>query len=513
MKRVLCLCVCAGLLLLLIPSALAAETPYDMALVHGRLTLDNDWFARVLTPETLETNEEFLTQQGTTVEETKALFEEDGVLLKAYDPENSRVLVVSALQDVNAEEIYDVNIVDEETRRSYRLNHSGDVFYGIAGYHYESATWKNYGGNLGRFLQLKYTLTQEGSTIMRGYQRRSVRNGFTITFDLQVTGRTAKDGDAKFLDKVLNRFIFTEILNAPEGACRLTFTEDPPREVTSDTLTVTGKTEANAAVTATLISMTDSKTASFTATANKSGKYTLKLQFPQQGTFTLTVVALTEDGRTAQKTVSIMYQRDYIPINLNTAIPTTLTGNTLVIKGTTSAGATTQLDVTGPVTVKKTKTGKSFNFEVSTKQEGVYQILLTVSKPGMTPRSLSFTATRTFTEAERMERIKNSAEGVKFSTLKNSIARYAGKTLKMSGWVMSVNQSNTEWVVKLAINRSGKEYRDFVFVICRSDPQLTEGTHVRLYGTLSENKYIEIQEGGATTESPRLELLLFEPID
>ena len=283
--------------------------------------------------------------------------------------------------------------------------------------------------------------------------------------------------------------------------------------MTSDTLTVTGKTEANAAVTATLISMTDSKTASFTATANKSGKYTLKLQFPQQGTFTLTVVALTEDGRTAQKTASIMYQRDYIPINLNTAIPTTLTGNTLVIKGTTSAGATTQLDVTGPVTVKKTKTGKSFNFEVSTKQEGVYQILLTVSKPGMTPRSLSFTATRTFTEAERMERIKNSAEGVKFSTLKNSIARYAGKTLKLSGWVMSVNQSNTEWVVKLAINRSGKEYRDFVFVICRSDPQLTEGTHVRLYGTLSENKYIEIQEGGATTESPRLELLLFEPID
>ena len=163
--------------------------------------------------------------------------------------------------------------------------------------------------------------------------------------------------------------------------------------------------------------------------------------------------------------------------------------------------------------MQKSKTGKSFSFTVNTKQEGVYQIILTVSKKGMTPRSVSYTATRTLTEGERIDRIKSGALKMKFSALKNSIAKNAGKTIVMSGYVMDVTPSNTEWVVKLAINRSNGTYKDFVFVVCRADPQLGEGTHVRMYGTLSENMYIEVQENGDTVESPRFELLLFEPID
>ena len=513
MKRFGCLLTAALLLVLSLPLAAAEETVYPLDPVYGRLTLDNEWFSMVLTPATLEARQEWLTAQGLALADMQARYEEDGVLLEAFDPDNSRVLVVTAVQDVNAEEIYDVNQVDEETRRNYRLNHSKDVYYGIQGYRYESATWKNYGGNLGRFLQLKYSLSSGGSVLMRGYQRRTVRNGYTITFDLQVTGRSAKDADAKFVDKIVNRFIFTEIKNAPEGACRLTFSEEPPKEVTSETLTISGKTEANAAVTATLISMTDSKTATFTAAANKSGKYSLKLQFPQQGTFTLTVVAATEDGRTAQKTASIMYQRDYIPINLNTPIPTNLSSNTLEIAGTTAAGATTQLSVTGPVNIHQSKTGKSFKFSVNTKQEGVYQIILTVSKQGMTPRSITFTATRALTEAERTERIKTGAQSLKYSALRNSISRYAGKTIVMSGHVVDVTPSSTEWVVKMAINRKNGVYTDFIYVICRSDPQLGKETHVKMYGTLSENKYVEVTEGGETLEYPRFESLLFELLD
>ena len=176
-KRIGSLWLSLLILALSVSPALAAETPYALDPVFGRLTLDNEWFQKVLTPDTLEINEEWLTAQGRTLEDTQARYEEEGILLEAFDPENSRVLVVTAVQDVNAEEIYDVNLVDEETRRNYRLNHSKDVYYGIQGYRYESATWKNYGGNLGRFLQLKYSLSRNGSLLMRGYQRRTVRNG------------------------------------------------------------------------------------------------------------------------------------------------------------------------------------------------------------------------------------------------------------------------------------------------------------------------------------------------
>ena len=130
----------------------------------------------------------------------------------------------------------------------------------------------------------------------------------------------------------------------------------------------------------------------------------------------------------------------------------------------------------------------------------------------MTPRSITFNATRTLTEAERMDRIKSGATSLKYSALKNSIARYAGKTIVMSGYVMEVVPSNTEWVVKLAINRKNGVYQDFIFVVCRTDPQLGVESHVKMYGTLSENKYVEVTESGQTLEYPRFELLLFEQI-
>ena len=139
MKRIVSLLLSLLMLSLSVSPAAAAEIPYPLDPVYGRLTLDNEWFDKVLTPLTLEDNQEWLTAQGTTLEEAQARYEEQGILLEAFDPENSRVLVVSAVQDVNAEEIYDVNLVDEETRRNYRLNHSKDVFYGIQGYRYESA--------------------------------------------------------------------------------------------------------------------------------------------------------------------------------------------------------------------------------------------------------------------------------------------------------------------------------------------------------------------------------------
>ena len=176
----------------------------------------------ILTPANLEQNADWLTARGMDLDETTIRFEDDGVLVEAYDSANGRVLVVTALQDVNARELFDVNALEESERKAYRQAHSNGTFYGIQGYTYESAAWKNYGSNLGRFLKLKYSLVFSGEVIRRGYQRRTVRNGYTITFDMQVTGRPLKDADEKAADRAVNSFSFLEILNSPVGACKLT---------------------------------------------------------------------------------------------------------------------------------------------------------------------------------------------------------------------------------------------------------------------------------------------------
>ena len=501
----LCLIIC--LLMLGIVSAAAAD--YDFDDIHARLKLDASAYGMVLTPGTLETHRDWLTANGMDPEQTKIRYEDDGVLLEAYDTANGRILVVTALADVNGHELFDVNLLEDSERKNYRMAHSDGIFYGIQGYDYESAKWKNYGANLGRFLQLKYKQTVGGEVIRRGYQRRTVRNGYTITLDMQVTGRNVKESDAKALDKVLNNFSFLTILDSPEGACKLSLTTEPAREVTTEKVTIAGRTESDATVTATLISLTDNRTSTFSTTANSKGKFSLGVTFPQQGTYSINILAAAPDGRTSQRSLSVMYQRDYIPINLKGSVPTAVNADSLTIAGTTVAGVKMQISVSGPTSMQKSKTGKSFSFTVDTRQEGTYQILLTASKKGMSPRMLSFTATRTLTEAEKTERVKKTAIALKYSVLKKSISKYAGKIVTVSGYVMEVNQNGDEYVVKLAVNKSVNTYKDFVFIICKADPGLSPYDHVRLYGSLSENTYVETVEGNAA-EYPRFELLLFE---
>ena len=122
-------------------------------------------------------------------------------------------------------------------------------------------------------------------------------------------------------------------------------------------------------------------------------------------------------------------------------------------------------------------------------------------------------AVRTVSETEKIERVKKGATKLKYSVLKKSIAKYAGKMITLSGWVMETRQVGEEYVVKLAVNRSVNTYKDFVYIICKADPGLGEHEHVRMYGTLSENLYIESVEGGGSEGYPRFELLLFEGLD
>ena len=510
MKKLL-LCLALMILLGAVCCVSAGAAIYDFDEVRARLTLDTANYDMVLTPQTLDSHLDWLTARGEDLEQTRIRFEDDGVLLEAYDSTNGRRLVVTALADVNARELFDVNQLEEAERKNYRLAHSNGTFYGIQGYDYQSAVWRKYSGNLGRFLKLKYTRTVGGQVVCRGYQRRSVRNGYTITIDIQVTGRSLKNADEKAADKVLNGLTFMEILDSPEGACKLILTAEPAREVTTEKVTVSGKTEAGAVVTATLISLTDNKTSTYTASASSKGKFSLTITFPQQGTYSINILTTAPDGRTAQRSLSVMYQRDYIPINLKSGVPASINADSITVSGTTVAGVKVQISVSGPVTMQKSKTGKSFSFTVDTRQEGTYQILLTATKKDMSPRMLSFTATRTLTDAEKTERVKKTAVALKYSVLKKSISKYAGQIVTVSGYVMETREIGEEYVVKLAVNRSVNTYKDFVFVICKSDPGLELYDHVRVYGSLSENTYVETADGTAAGY-PRFELLLFEAV-
>lgn len=514
MKRARLTALLAALILLasLTPlSAVAADgTSYEFSDIPATLTADLSGFGVILTPRNLADNAAYFSAQGMDPDAAQSHFAEDGILLQAIDATGGRTLTVTALSDVDGQTYFDLNEQDEEMRRSYRKSHSDGSVYGILGYTYQSASWRNYSKNLGRFLRLKYKLSQNDQSFV-GYQRRTIRNGYTITFDLQISGRSLKSADEKFLDKVLSGFHFSDIKSAPLGACKLSVTTDIPKETGSNTLTVKGKTEKNATVTATLISMTSQTTKTFSDTASSKGAYSVKCTFPENGTFSLVISSKTEDGRMAQITYTIAYQRNLLPVSFAGEVPAVLPGDSLTISGATLSGAKTQIVVTGPISYQKTKTGKTFTFNLDTSLAGTYQINILVSKKGLDTRSFTYTAVRTLTEAETMQKIRDSADKVSYKLLKSSAAKYAGQTFGYTGYVIESIEASGEWTVKFALTKSGSTYKDIVYVIAKADPGYAVGEKLKMYGTLSAEPYIEVVEGSGTSEYPKFTLTFFDP--
>ncbi len=295
------------LCLLLSVPALAQVYTFDGP--HLSLDLPEDTYDVVLTPNTLESQAGYLTAQGTTVEAMAAEFEAKGILLQAVDTANNRTLVVTALQTVDAQMYFDLNNQDENMRREFRVSHTNGSAYGVLGYNYSTATWKNYGGSLLRFLRAKYTLKVGNETECSGVQRRTIRNGYTITLDLQVRGRGLKDSDDKAMEKLMSGLQFTQVLDMPMLPTKLSFSAEPPASTASDTFTLKGTSGKKAEVTVTVMSLTSTSSSVFTDTANSSGAFSVKVTLPSEGVYTLTVTAEAADSLRSQVSYTVTYQK------------------------------------------------------------------------------------------------------------------------------------------------------------------------------------------------------------
>ena len=97
------LLVLAGMILLslLLAVPALAET-YSFGEIRASVEIPND-FEVVLTPYNLSTHAEWIASQGWDFDALGNEFEAEGILLKAYDAENQRTLVITAIKDVDAQ--------------------------------------------------------------------------------------------------------------------------------------------------------------------------------------------------------------------------------------------------------------------------------------------------------------------------------------------------------------------------------------------------------------------------
>ena len=506
MPRKFLLILSGALLLTLVFAVPALAETYTFGDVRASVAIPDE-FEQVLTPYNLGTNREWLEEHGLDHDALSTSFDQEGILLMAYDEEEGRTLVITALRDVDGQTYFDLNNQDEAMRKEFRTSHTNGTAYGILGYTYTSAKWANYGKNALRFLQTEYTLRQEGELICAGYQRRTIRNGYTITLDMQIRGRTPKAADNTLLEKVMKTWEFTEVLPMPALPIKLSLTSAPPAETSEATFTIKGTTAKKAKVTAMLFSLGTVGGQTFTDTANNSGNFAIKVTLPSQGVYSLTLTAELEGSITAQRLYSVTFRQGMLPVELQVTPGDSLDDETIV-SGTTEAGTKIQLSVSGPVPFNKTVTGNKFSFKVDTHAEGTYQFVLTASKKGMRERTFSFTGTRAYTDSERDEKIRGNAKKMAYANL--SKTENQGKSIWEEGYITSMTQSINEWVVTLALTKSGSAYKDICYLICQERPNYPMETKVKIYGTAA-GTYTVLSEDGNVKSYPRIDVSIIDP--
>lgn len=504
-KRFIPILLLAALLLGLVPSASAAE--HQFPAIYAAVTLPDGVYDPVLTPDNLQANEAFIQSKGGSVASWAADFTARGILLQAYDDTNDRMLVITALKDVDGEQLFDINAHESAVRAKYRVSHGASGAYSVLGYRYDSVSWKNF-AKIGRFLQLRYSYRLGNEVVRRGYQRRTVRNGHTITVDMQVFGRQLGAKDNTALNKVFDTFTFTQVLPLPPLPISLDESATAPVETSKAGFTMKGKTKPEATLEAVLISFTNSAQKVFKTTANKAGNYSLPIELPAQDVYVMTLTVQAPGFDDLSRSYNIRYQEGLIPVQITSAPGLTLSGDEVILSGITEeAGVRATLHVNGETTSKNVARDGSFSFTVPTVQEGSYDIRLVLSKKNLQDRIFQYNPLKTLSQEAREELLRQSALSPSYQELSQNPDAYDGKMLQFSGTLVGKDNLTDSWVLRVATAKTDSGFSDVLLFVSEAEPAQALNTAVRAYGTMAGMNNGQTEDGQEEI-LPRLALSL-----
>jgi len=499
-------------LLLLCGCACAEDYAFNQ--IFMTLSVPSDVYEIQLTPGNLSAQSAAVQSLGYTQEELAQTFAQDGVLLMAFDQDNSRVFVVTAVQDERAKELYDINEQTANVRANYRTNHSNGTYCGDLGYKFESCEWKNFGADQGRFLMLKYVLRKDGDVAYKGLWRRTIRNGYTITLDMRSMGRNVTGGDITAMNKIQDTVSFTAITGAPEAPLTMAFTAPPPTITNEATFAIKGSTRAGASVRAAFFSFRNSdKVTVITTTADGKGAFTLNVTLPAQDLYNGIVTSTINEGlsteETVEQTFSIEYDASLLPVSFTSDFPETFASDSFKYTGATLTGVTVQVNVNGDNTLKKTGNNRTFSFTVDTSKAGTYNIQVTFSKKNYDTRIFNYVVERKMSEEENKSQIRSESITPEYAKLKNKTDTYMDRVVDFSGYITKVEEIGGEWVVSFATKKTGENYSNLIMVMSDSPVDYAVGTKLTMYGRVN-GQYQSFVDGSTNLVCPRVTLLFFD---
>jgi len=466
----------------------------------------------VLTQNNLSYFEAWLSAKDLSVNLVTDDFVNRGVLLQCWTQERDACLEVTATQTDQTLMIFDVNQQDTPTRARYRLSHYPENLFADTGYNFSSADWKN--TPEGRFLILRYTKRDGGEIGHRGLMRRTIRNGYEITFDWKVYDRALTNKDNASLNSIWGDFHFTEVLPLPPAAsAKLNITKAPPAETNKAEFTIDGTAASGVKFTAVVMGLSAPEPILVELEVGASGKFKMPIRLPKEGVFMITLTAEYQGEDIVELAYPVTYQHTLLAVNLTTPIPEVITTPSLVLLGTSEPGASIQVLLNEELyTYKKVTAAGRFKIELNTAKEGPYEVVLIFSKGNLTDRRLIYQFTRKWSEADMLKELRNQAIKPAYNALKSKSAAYEGRIMGYRCYMLGVTQSADEWIAQMAFVKAGKEYRNLILVTCPQEPTVPLGERAMMYGTYV-GMSLPSEEDETQASFPCFELLLFVTLE
>lgn len=479
--------------LCLLGVACAGAETLQFDVIHAHCEIDDDYI--LITPANMSAHPDWLANRQSTLEEQMADFEARGVLAQAWSKEGDVCIEFSAVQDTMALEYFDIDQQTAATRTSYRKQHLNGAQFKSEGYSYSEAEWKNL-SNCGRFLVLKYKREYNGESY-KGFARRTIRNGYTITIDCKVYGRALKNKDNNQLAEILKTWKFDTVLTKPlDVVNKVVFTEVPPLETDTGKFSVEGTCDPGLHFTGVLMRMSSPDPILIEATASAKGKFSMDVELPDEGVWLMTLT-VDNQGTVTEEVVfnTTTYQENLLPVNFDEdmpidfeiAGPSAITGDQLVISGKTIRNVKIQCLV-GDKYDKQVTTNANgtFSFKIDTYEEGDYNITLVFQKKNYTTRRFTAIGSRTLTEQDMFNRYKEEAVKPAYSTLTDKLKGYTGRIMGYELYLVSkTQQDDGTWLLEMGMRTTKKTksgYRDIVYVVAEEEPSFVVGSKWKMYG-------------------------------
>ena len=183
----------------------AAETEYPLEAVSGRMSFDENTFI-VLTPGTLSEHPDLLQSLGKTADELRADMEARGVLFQAWSKDQKTCVEVILIQDELSAKYFDTEAQTRADRKQYMTDVISEAKQ--SGYAVFDPVIKNHGKS-GNYVEFEYLFKGDG-TEHRGYIRKIVRNGYTLSVDYQAYQRKPRKSDEDRIRHIINTVVIEQ---------------------------------------------------------------------------------------------------------------------------------------------------------------------------------------------------------------------------------------------------------------------------------------------------------------